>query len=84
MVNLVVPKPLDASVALADDVLVIRLERDDAVTFDGGPQAAGRFANAAKRQLRSGRHRGEGARARPRGQAGRQSEPILLDHEEGA
>ena len=58
VVDLVVAKPLDARVPLADDVLGVGLDGDDLVVLDCGAEAAGRLANAAKRKLCSTRHDG--------------------------
>jgi len=69
MMNLVVAEPLDAGVTLAHHVVVVGLECHDPVTLDGGFEAAGRFADAAKRELGSAGHGRKGARVCGRRQA---------------
>jgi hypothetical protein len=48
MVNLVIAEALDARVTLADEMIMIGLERGDAPVDDCGSEAACRLANTAK------------------------------------
>jgi hypothetical protein len=56
VMDLVVAKALDARVTLADHVIVVGLEGNDAIALDGGSEAASRLTNTAKRKLCSGGH----------------------------
>lgn len=68
MMNLVVAKPLDTGIALADDVVGVGLDGKHAVVFDRCFQPAGRFADAAEREFGSMGHGGKGASMRERRQ----------------